>query len=163
MCNVRGFQYEDVDRLAYLAEEVLADVTHSADRLTRERILELLADWGGEVAIAEGSDGKMIGYAVYLLGTDEINLIDVGVLHDRRRRGVGRTLIRSVKKRLTFGGVRMIVAVVPERNTGAQHFLRACGFTARRVERDYVEHATGSGLSVQDGYLFTYEIDNFPW
>lgn len=73
-------------------------------------------------------DGAVLGYAVYRLLPSRVRLLGLAVRPDRRGCGVGRALAGFVKARGVQCRRRGVVATVPETETPALCFLRACGF-----------------------------------
>ncbi len=74
----------------------------------------------------------------------EIELLDIGVAPNWRRRGIGRALLRGLEELLRRPG-DCIRTTVPETNLPVQLLLHAAGYRALSVLRDYFGN--------EDGYL----------
>lgn len=90
------------------------------------------------VAISPG--GRVVGYAVveeYPKSPGRIGLVGLAVAPAFRRRGVGRALVASVRRRLSAVGTgpRSCGACVPEWDDNAIRFLAATGWLGRGVLR----------------------------
>lgn len=97
-------------------------------------------------------DTRVIAYCFYLLKPDSIDLYNIAVHPEERRRGVARLLMTSTftkfnKKR------KKLNCLVPERNLAAQLFFKAMGMKAVKVIKNAWE---GSDM---DGYLFEVTED----
>lgn len=106
----------------------------------------------GIVAEAESS-GLVVGYAVFDLRPDRIELINLAVAPDYRLRWIGTQLVRRLHDRLR-GRRNLIRARVSERNLGAQLFFRVRGFVATGIEREPY------GEPDHDAYVMDFTI---PW
>lgn len=86
-----------------------------------------------------------IGYVVFRVVIDEMEILDIAVLRPWRRRGVGRALLDAALQRGTSRGARRAYLEVRESNTAAQGLYERFGFQihSRRAAyyRDPVEDA----------------------
>ncbi|GIJ73124.1 GNAT family N-acetyltransferase [Virgisporangium ochraceum] len=115
---------------AFLDGELLADrrVAWSAR----------LADPGPAATTIADHDGQLVGFVHVVFGTDPrwgSLLYNLHVVHDRRRTGIGRQLLRHAALAVDAGarGRGMFLWVL-EQNTAAQRFYLACGATATGIE-----------------------------
>lgn len=102
--------------------------------------------------LAEWDDNVTIGYMVYSLHKDHIELERLVVHPEMRRRGVGEALMSKLRSKL-YGRRQYIEVPVRESNLGAQLWLREIGFRAYHVESDagkYLDEPT---------YWFVYELE----
>lgn len=92
------------------------------DRLRRRNVIGMVAERGEWV----------VGYMVYELHRDRIELARLAVADDRRREGAGRAMIDKLKGKLRPGRRTRIVARLDEDDAtlGACLFLAAMGFRA---------------------------------
>ena len=104
--------------------------------------------------VAEAAmSGLVVGYAVFDLRPDRIELINLAVAPDYRLRWIGKQLVRRLSDRLR-GRRNLIRARVSERNLGAQLFFRDQGFVATGIEREPY------GEPDHDAYVMDFTI---PW
>lgn len=104
--------------------------------------------------VAEAAmSGLVVGYAVYDMRPDRIELINLAVAPDYRLRWIGKQLVRRLIDRLR-GRRNLIRARVSERNLGAQLFFRDQGFVATGIEREPY------GEPDHDAYVMDFTI---PW
>jgi len=108
----------------------------------------------GIVAEAESS-GLVVGYAVYDMRPDRIELINLAVAPDYRRRWIGTQLVWMLHDCCLRGRRNLIRALVSERNLGAQLFFRVRGFVATSIEREPY------GEADHDAYRMDYTVAAF--
>jgi ribosomal protein S18 acetylase RimI-like enzyme len=114
----------------------------------------------GKVALV---DDLVVGYMVYVSGITKLtwSILNLGVLEDFQRMGVGKALVDSFKARARkpterFPEGRMVSALVDERNLEAQMFFRSQGFRVDRICKNHYEDSWGE---LSDGYRFTWVPD----
>ena len=105
------------------------------------------------IGVVAESSGLVVGYAVYDMRPDRIELINLAVAPDYRLRWIGKQLVRRLIDRLR-GRRNLIRARVSERNLGAQLFFRDQGFVATGIEREPY------GEPDHDAYVMDFTI---PW
>jgi ribosomal-protein-alanine N-acetyltransferase len=80
---------------------------------------------------------KLIGFAFYRLHENYNQLIRFVIHHEYRRQGWGRLLMEGLFARLSSQRRNCLVVHVRETDLDAQLFLRAMGFKAVKVLREY--------------------------
>lgn len=80
------------------------------------------------VLVAEGVDGVVHGFVSYRLVVDELEIVDVGVRADRRRRGVAKALLGALLDGARRAGAGRAVLEVGESNAAALALYRGLGF-----------------------------------
>ena len=96
-------------------------------------------------------DEQVIGYMVYGLHKEAIELFNFAVDPKCRRMGYGRQMADKIKSKLSSHRRREVILVVRESNLPAQLFWRSMRFTAMEVMRNYY-------VNGEDGYLMAYSI-----
>ena len=96
-------------------------------------------------------NGVIVGYMAYALESRKLVLLNLAVRTEFRRSGVGMSMIQKLRSKLHPQRRRMLVANVAETNLQAQLFMRACGLTAVRIEKEFF---MCSDLTFQDAYRF---------
>lgn len=91
---------------------------------------------------------KIVGYMIYELHRNRLEILNLAVHGEHRRSGVGSSMIAKLYGKLSTQRRTRIDAAVCERNEVAHYWLKACGFTAVEILRDYYEEITA------DAYLF---------
>ena len=121
-------------------------------RRDMERVLEISGDsfmdaWTEEMFIRHLRESNtigrvcehgetIVGYCIYVVWRDHIEVANIAVDYEWRRAGAGRCLIQKVIDSGQYNRQRKRVdVVVQERNLGAQLFFRSLGFRAVEVER----------------------------
>ncbi len=95
----------------------------------------------GQLWVAEGRDGRILGYAGIELSAlgGEADIINVAVNPAHRRRGVGRQLLTTATAYARRLGVTLLWLRVRKGNRGARAFYRKCGFRTIGRFRDYYD------------------------
>jgi ribosomal-protein-alanine N-acetyltransferase len=83
--------------------------------------------------IQKGLKYQVVGFIVWALFGNRIEIINLGVSREFNRQGVGTTLIDKVKKKAIERKKTRIVTHVNERDLDIHLFLHANGFRAMRV------------------------------
>lgn len=96
---------------------------------------------------------RIVGYMIYELHRNKIQLLDFAIHPDFRRGGIGRQMITKLVSKLSSQRRNRIGLAVRETNLAAQYFFRVVGFRATEVLRD---HYADSG---EDGYSMVYHLD----
>lgn len=103
------------------------------------------------VMLKTGED-KVVGYIIYWKVGDEVQVNNIAVHPDYRRRGLGEALLRHVIKRAKDQGVNFISLEVRRSNLAAQSLYRKLGFESLGVRRFYysnpLEDAIVMGLNL---------------
>ncbi len=84
---------------------------------------------------AEDIHDNVCGYAGYTLHKDKLVLDTIAVDARRQRQGVGESMIRLLKRKLTHQKRNRIELMVTETNLAAQLFFREMGFVCAEVVR----------------------------
>jgi ribosomal-protein-alanine N-acetyltransferase len=95
-----------------------------------------------------GPTGPLAAFAIITLLPRAFVLEALGVHPAWRRRGIGRRVLQQVLQEQATKGRARAVAAVRERNLPAHLFLRACGFRAIGLLRQF--------FITEDGYHFLY-------
>ena len=101
--------------------------------------------------IGDGNDDQIVGYMVYSLYKDRLELKNFAVHPDFRRQGVGTKLAEKLKGKLSTSRRTRVVTHVSEGNYRAQKFFSSKGFRATGVIKNHF--STG-----EDAYAFQYEV-----
>lgn len=103
------------------------------------------------VMLKEG-ENKVVGYVIYWKVGDEVQVNNIAVHPDYRRRGLGEALLRHVIAKAKEQGVNFISLEVRRSNLAAQSLYRKLGFEPLGVRRFYysnpIEDAIVMGLSL---------------
>jgi ribosomal-protein-alanine N-acetyltransferase len=82
-------------------------------------------------------DGKIAGYVLFWLLPDEIDIHNIAVHPDFRRRGLGRSLLENVIIVARNRASSRITLEVRKSNTVAQKLYEAVGFSVNGVRKGY--------------------------
>jgi ribosomal-protein-alanine N-acetyltransferase len=99
-----------------------------------EDFLRALARRDTIMYVAERGD-RIVGYCVYRLHPHCIELVNLAVHPAHRRGRVGMDVVAKLARKLVEHRRSALVASVPEANTAALLFFRACDMTAVRFDR----------------------------
>ncbi len=119
--TIRGMTVEDIPRIAALEQELFPDPW------SENAFNEALAadDWGSLVAL---DDGKIVGYACYLIIDVESHLTNIAVVESYRRKSVAKQLLVHILRVVTEAECEYLLLEVRPTNTGAIAFYRRHGF-----------------------------------
>lgn len=103
----------------------------------------------GMVACERDAQGKILGHMIYELHRNRLHLLNLAV----RQKGIGtgRALIEKLKGKLSTATRNRLMCEVRESNLDAQCWLRALGFKAISVLKDFYE------TTPEDAYLFEFK------
>jgi ribosomal-protein-alanine N-acetyltransferase len=95
-------------------------------------------------------DERVVGFMIYELNKNRIQILNFATAGDCRRRGVGSQMVAKLIGKLSPGRRTRISLEVRETNLPAQLFFRSAGFRAVSVLRDYYDDTP------EDAYLMQY-------
>jgi ribosomal-protein-alanine N-acetyltransferase len=95
-------------------------------------------------------DEHVVGFMIYELNKNRIQLLNFAVLPEMRRQGIGTQIIRKLIGKISRQNRTRILLELRETNLAAQLFFRKNGFWAISVLRDYYEETP------EDAYLMQY-------
>jgi len=99
------------------------------------------------------ADEQVVGFMIYELHKDLLDVINIAVHKDWRHKGVFTTMVDKLKGKLTPQRRNRIVLVVRDKNLSAQLAFRSLGFWCTGIEKDFYEVENGC---CEDGYRFVY-------
>lgn len=99
---------------------------------------------------------KIVGFMLYELHRDKIQVLNFATHPEFRRRGVGRQMAAKLVGKLSSQRRNRISLYVRETNLASHLFYRETGFRAMEVVR---EHYPDSG---EDAYLMEYAMKSEP-
>ena len=105
---------------------------------------------GNVATIGTGQNRVVVGFVVYHLRPKAIDILNMAVLADCRRQGIGRQIVARLVDKLSQCRRTQLQVIVGERNNGMQKFLQASGFVCDKVCRSQFEN--------EDGYRFVYRV-----
>ncbi|MDD5250859.1 MAG: ribosomal protein S18-alanine N-acetyltransferase [Rhodocyclaceae bacterium] len=82
-------------------------------------------------------DGLMVGYAVMMLVLDEAHLLNIGIVAERQRAGLGGTLLDYLFQVARAAGARRMLLEVRPSNVSGCALYRHCGFVEIGRRRGY--------------------------
>jgi GNAT superfamily N-acetyltransferase len=141
---IRPFRYSDLDALIKLAEVSFADDLEARglprDKIAQEarfmarwrmipfRLFSALARYQWAIFVAE-REGVIVGCASYLgSGRDRINLANLMVHPDYRRRGIGQALLEKRLEILTQKGCELVTTTIVADNLPSLNNVAKQGF-----------------------------------
>jgi ribosomal-protein-alanine N-acetyltransferase len=93
------------------------------------------------------ADGEIVGYLCFHVTSKSVYMTNMGVHPDHQRCGHGRQLLERIKDRAVREGVPAYT-VVRESNLPAQLFLKANGFYATQILRDFYKPVAESAIEM---------------
>lgn len=101
--------------------------------------------------VVETND-RVIGFMIYELHKNKLNVLNFAVNPAYRRSGIGRQMVSKLITKLTSHRRSRIALAVRETNLAAQLFFRSQRFTASKVLKNYYED------SGEDAYLMEFHL-----
>ncbi len=95
-------------------------------------------------------DDRVVGFMIYELNKNRIQVLNFATAPEMRRRGVGTQMVHKLVGKLSAQRRTRILLEVRETNLAAQLFFRDSGFRAISVLRAYYEDTP------EDAYLMQY-------
>jgi [ribosomal protein S18]-alanine N-acetyltransferase len=118
----------------------------------KEEFLRVLRQRNCIGMVAE-HDEKIVGYMIYELHRNKIQVLDFAVHPLWCRKSIGRQMVAKLVGKLSSQRRNRISLLIRETNLAGHLFFRAMGFLATAVVR---EHFTDSG---EDAYAMSYHLD----
>ena len=118
------------------------------DLLGVPEIADYIEGWGrpGDFGVLAEEDGEPVGacwcrrfspkHPGYGFIAEDVPGVSIGIVPDRRGRGVGRSLLDAVTAQARERGVRALGLSVSERNLVARRLYERAGFVVVRTEDD---------------------------
>ena len=94
--------------------------------------------------------GQVVGYMIYELGKNKIQLLNMATAREYRRCGVATQMIAKLIGKLSLQRRSRITLEIRETNLPAQLFFRSSGFRATQIIKNYYEQMQ------EDAYLMQY-------
>ncbi len=101
---------------------------------TRKQLREM-TQRGGVVALIAMDRQQLVGFIIFEVQSNSIDLHNLAVAKSRRQQGIGSRLLDEAKQRL-LESRPILRVVISERNLTAQLFYRAAGFRAEETLKD---------------------------
>ena len=99
------------------------------------------------------SKERVVALVVVRFQIPEMDIVNLAVAGDVQRRGVGRSLLRSLLNHVATSGVRTVFLEVREGNRGAQGLYGSFGFKPTQRRRGFYKEPT------EDAVLMRLEIE----
>jgi ribosomal-protein-alanine N-acetyltransferase len=99
-------------------------------------------------------DDRVVGFMIYELNKNRIQVLNFAVDCEFRRRGVGTQMVAKLIGKLSAQRRTRLALEVRETNLAAQLFFRTTGFRAVSVLRNFYEDTP------EDAYLMQYRFDS---
>ena len=103
--------------------------------LSESEIKEISKNKNYQIFVCKFND-EVVGFVIAQI-TDEVNIVSIAVLKDFRNLGLGGGLIKKVEKFAKHSGIKTISLEVSKNNITAYLLYQKCGFTLRRVRKNY--------------------------
>jgi ribosomal-protein-alanine N-acetyltransferase len=120
-CRIRPASLADVPALAELERQCFSDPWTAAG-------IQETIQYETARAFVAGEEDKLVGYVLARISGEEGEILDLAVLPDKRRRGIGSSLLQAVRQEMEAAGVRELFLEVRESNAAAIALYRTQGF-----------------------------------
>jgi ribosomal-protein-alanine N-acetyltransferase len=96
----------------------------------------------GLLCFVADARGRLEGYVIANQGADEAEILNLGVLPERRRRGIGRAMVTALLAALASHGAKAVFLEVRASNEAAQALYREFRFLPVGRRSRYYQHPT---------------------
>ncbi len=103
--------------------------------------------------------GEILGYAVLRPVVDEAELLNIGVVAGRQRKGLGRAMLLEMLDMACERNMLRVFLEVRASNIAALALYRSTGFVEIGVRRGYYQNASGSEDAITMACDLTGEIN----
>jgi ribosomal-protein-alanine N-acetyltransferase len=141
-----------------MPEVMQIESSHKETLWTENDLIKVLRERNVIGMVVEENEA-IIGFVVYELQKTSINILNLAVHPDHRRRKVGTAIMKKLKAKLTHNRRQYLTYDVRESNLDAHLFLKSQGLSAHKVARKYFRDYAGSNdalINEEDAYCFRY-------
>lgn len=132
MVAIREFASTDIAAIMAIEHDA-----HPAGHWRAEDYLWLTRQPEGIVLVAELTAGAVIGFVAARAIGKEAEMLNLAVAKDHRRRGIGRSLVEDLHRRLRASGTERVYLEVRPSNLMAQQLYRFLGYAECGRRRGY--------------------------
>lgn len=145
---VRWLVRRDLDDVLRIERESFSHAWNAQDFREAMKIPSII----GMVAdLQTKTSHQIVGYMLYEVRKQSLELLNLAVDTAHRRTGAGRAMLLKITDKLRAHGRTRAFTRVRESNIGAHLFFRSAGWTATKVLRGYFDD------SGEDAYLFRFD------
>lgn len=142
--HVRKASLHDAPQIARLATE-LGYRSTAVD--INERLDQLMGRTDRYIAVAEGDDGKILGWIaaerrLLLESGEKAEIVGLIVTERAVRQGVGRALVKGAERWAASRGLRFIAVRSNAEREASHPFYEAQGFERRKTQHVYMKALT---------------------
>ncbi|MDQ4122024.1 MAG: ribosomal protein S18-alanine N-acetyltransferase [Acidobacteriota bacterium] len=145
--------------------EILPPTAEELEAIAQIETLSGLSNWGTEsykyelqkkesLFFIARSEGKVIGFVFARLIKPEIEILNIAILPELRKQGVGRKLFEKILELAEQIGCSECWLEVRESNLVAQRFYEKLGFQNIGRRKNYYQ------FPVEDAFLLNFKIGN---
>lgn len=151
--QLKSWMYGNADFEALLSQVLPIEAACIDRPWSRADFLDCLglSNTAGVVAIYRK---QIVGYAVLYLTPTTVEIVNLVVNKDIRKKGVGKKLVDYARNAAATSGASSLAAHVHEENLAVQLFLREQGFRCEHVVKDFYQIDYPDGTkTLRDAYL----------
>ena len=101
--------------------------------------------------VVDEDEKKIIGYVIYWHGKEQVQISNIAVHPDYRRKGVGEAVLREIMARVKGQGVKFIILEVRPSNLAALNLYKKLGFEILGLRKDYYRNPREDALVMGKG------------
>lgn len=98
------------------------------------------------VAELKQENSLIVGFAGILTSVDTADIMNIGVLPEYRKQGIGEKLLQNMENLAIFSNCEQMMLEVRESNIPAIHLYRKHGFEPISVRKNYYSNPTEHGV-----------------
>ena len=99
------------------------------------------------------AEGETLGYVVFMFVVDEVHLLNISIVADYQRKGLGRGLLGATMKIARACNMRRMLLEVRHSNAAALGLYRAVGFRQVGLRHGYYSAGNGREDAIVMEYL----------
>jgi [ribosomal protein S18]-alanine N-acetyltransferase len=119
-----------------------------SDPWSRKAFVELLAQPHVRAFAVDGPDGRLAGYALASVVTDQGEILNLAVEPAAQRRGLGHILLDAMLDMFRREAVIAVYLEVRPSNAAALHLYQNAGFQLMSTRRGYYRNPTENALTL---------------
>jgi [ribosomal protein S18]-alanine N-acetyltransferase len=132
---IREYVFEDIPYLEFLGKAINENYIFKINEYTK--------------CLVYTNDNYIVGFAVYSMLYDRVEIIDIVVKKEFKRNHIGTNLLNSIMKEAKKSSIESVTLEVRISNNEAIEFYKAYGFRELTVRKNYYNNGENALLMIK--------------